>query len=89
MNAQPVALRRPTWLRRRPSLRRWSVTLVATVASTYALDAFATAAGVLLAASLLLDGLGHGALLAFLAATYVVWGIGLSAPPRTSTASPG
>jgi hypothetical protein len=65
--------------RRRPSLRRWAVTLTATAVSTYALDALATAAGVLLAASQLLDGLSHGAVLAFLAATYVVWGAGLRA----------
>jgi NNMT/PNMT/TEMT family len=75
VNEPSVALRRPAWLR--PSLGRWSFTLAATIASTYALDAFATAAGVLLATSQLLDGLGHGPLLAFLAATYVVWGIGL------------
>jgi NNMT/PNMT/TEMT family len=62
---------------RRRSLRRWSVTLAATAVSTYALDAFATAAGVLLAASQLLNGLDHGAVLVFLAATYVVWAAGL------------
>jgi hypothetical protein len=73
VNAPSVAIRRPT------SLGRWSITLVATALSTYALDAFATAAGVLLAASQLLHGLDHGPVLAFLAATYVVWGIGLRA----------
>jgi hypothetical protein len=55
------------------------VTVTATVVSTYALDAFATAAGVLLVVSQLLDGLGHGHLLAFLVASYVFWGIGLRA----------
>jgi hypothetical protein len=55
------------------------VTLAATVVSTYALDAFATAAGVLLAVSRLLDGLDHGVLLVVLAASYVFWGIGMRA----------
>ena len=58
-------------------LRRWAITLGATAISTYALDAIATVAGVALAASQLLDGLGHGVLLAVLAASYVAWGAGL------------
>ena len=33
-------------------LRRWGITLTATIATTYALDAFATAAGLALAATL-------------------------------------
>ena len=70
MNAPSVAVRRP-------ALRRWGVTLTATAVSTYALDAFATAAGVALAASQLLNGVSHGLLLAVLAASYVVWGAGL------------
>ena len=70
MNAPSVAVRRP-------ALRRWGVTLTATDVSTYALDAFATAAGVALAASQLLNGVSHGLLLAVLAASYVVWGAGL------------
>jgi hypothetical protein len=53
------------------------VTIAATVASTYALEAVATAAGVALAASHLLGGLDHGLVLLFLAGTYVVWGAGL------------
>ena len=57
--------------------RRWAITIVATGASTYALDAVATGAGVLLAASHVLRGLDHWLLLVFLAATYVVWGAGL------------
>ena len=57
----------------------WLITFVATAASTYALDAVATAAGVLLVASGLLSGLAHPLVLAFLAATYVLWGAGLRA----------
>lgn len=55
----------------------WVVTLLATAASTYALDAFAIAVGALLAASGLLAGLDGPLLIAFLAATYAVWGVGL------------
>lgn len=55
------------------------VTLLATVASAYALDAFATAAGGSLAASGLLTGLDRATLLALLAATYLVWAAGLRA----------
>jgi hypothetical protein len=58
-------------------LRRWAITLGATAISTYALDAVATAAGVALAASQLLDGSGHGVLIAVLAASYVAWGAAL------------
>jgi hypothetical protein len=57
--------------------KAWAVTLVATVASAYALDAVATTAGVLLAASALLGGADHATVLVFLAATYVVWGAGV------------
>jgi hypothetical protein len=57
--------------------RRWGVTLAATAASTYALDAVATAAGLALVASGLLRGLDHALVLAVLAASYVVWGAGL------------
>jgi hypothetical protein len=57
--------------------RSWGVTLLFTAASTYALDAFAIAVGALLAASGLLAGLDGPLLLAFLAATYAVWGAGL------------
>lgn len=55
----------------------WVITLAATAVSTYALDAVATAAGVLLVASGLLSGLDRALLLALLAATYVLWGIGM------------
>ena len=59
------------------SARRWGVTLAATAASTYALDAVATAAGVALVASGALRGAGHGVVLTVLALSYVVWGLGL------------
>ncbi len=55
----------------------WLATGLATAASTYALEAFATATGVLLVASGLLDGLGLPPLLAVLAATYVAWAGGM------------
>jgi hypothetical protein len=57
----------------------WVFTVLATAASTYALDAFAIAAGALLAASGFLAGLDRPLLLTFLAATYVVWAAGLRA----------
>jgi hypothetical protein len=57
--------------------RRWAATLAATVLSTYALDAVATAAGLGLLASSLLDGAGHGEALLFLAFSYAAWGAGL------------
>ena len=59
--------------------RTWAVTAVATVASTYALDAVAGATGIALAASGLLSGVDHRALVVFLIATYAVWGLGLRA----------
>jgi hypothetical protein len=63
--------------RRRAHTARWAITFAATAASTYALDAVATAAGVLLAASRLLQDLDHTLLLAFLAGTYALWVAGL------------
>jgi hypothetical protein len=57
----------------------WVVTLLATVASTYALDAFATAVGGGLAASGLLAAVDRTTLLCFLALTYVTWAVGLRA----------
>ena len=65
-----------------PAARRrlstpWAVTIGATAVSAYALDAVATAAGVLLVASHALSGLLHWQALVFLAATYVAWGTGL------------
>lgn len=69
-----------------PATRRWLFTVVATILSAYALDATATAAGLLLAASQLLHGLDHGAVLLFLAATYVAWGAGLRVNLRANWA---
>ena len=57
--------------------KQWLVTIAATAVSTYALDAVATAAGVILVASVLLRGLDHAFLLLFLASTYALWGVGL------------
>jgi NNMT/PNMT/TEMT family len=62
----------------------WLITLAATAASTYALDAVATAAGVLLVASQLLSGLDRLVVVAFLAATYVLWGVSLRANLRAN-----
>lgn len=55
----------------------WSATVGATVASTYALDAVATAAGVALVAAGVLSGAGHVVLLGVLALSYVAWGAGV------------
>jgi hypothetical protein len=55
----------------------WVVTVLATAASMYALDAFAVAVGALLVTSGVLAELDRPLLLAFLAATYVVWAAGL------------
>lgn len=76
----PLNARHPTVHRRvirTPGLKRWAVTFAATAISTYALDAVATAAGVLLVASHLLGGLDHMLVLLFLAGTYFIWGAGL------------
>jgi hypothetical protein len=69
---------RPIFASRR-ARSAWLITLAATAVSTYALDAVATATGVLLVASQLLSGLDHVLVLVFLAATYVLWGISLRA----------
>ena len=58
-------------------IKQWIVSTVATVASTYALDAIATVAGVLLVASALLTGLSHGWLIVVLVLSYAAWGVGL------------
>ncbi|MGF9755764.1 guanitoxin biosynthesis pre-guanitoxin forming N-methyltransferase GntF [Microvirga sp. 0TCS3.31] len=55
----------------------WGVSLVATLVSTYALDATATASGLLLAASGVLDAASRPLLLAVLGLSYVVWAVGL------------
>ena len=54
-------------------MKRWGITFTATAVSTYAMDAVATAVGILLAASHLLGGVDHALLLVFLAGTYVLW----------------
>ena len=58
-------------------MKRWGITFTATAVSTYAMDAVATAVGILLAASHLLGGVDHALLLVFLAGTYVLWSAGL------------
>ncbi|GAA1370853.1 guanitoxin biosynthesis pre-guanitoxin forming N-methyltransferase GntF [Catellatospora chokoriensis] len=63
----------------RRQLKAWTVTLAATVASTYALDAVAAAAGVCMVASGLLADVGQQWLLVFVAASYACWGHGLHA----------
>jgi hypothetical protein len=62
----------------------WVVSLAATAASTYALDATATVAGIYLVASGLLAALNHQWLLAFLVASYALWGFGLRANLRAN-----
>jgi hypothetical protein len=62
----------------------WAVSVAATAASTYALDATATAAGLALVASGLLDGVGHRPALALLAASYAAWAWGLRAGLRAN-----
>ena len=79
MITQLAPKRRPPLPGADPGRRAWIVTLVATIASTYALDAFATAVGGALAASGLLGGLDPLALLGVLAGTYLLWAIGLRA----------
>jgi hypothetical protein len=66
------------------SRRAWLVTCAATAASTYALDATATAVGMLLVASQLLDGLGRVAAIALLAGSYGLWGLGMAANLRAN-----
>ena len=57
--------------------QRWLVAALATIASTYALDAVATAAGLALVATGLLEDWSRLPLLAFLAGSYGVWWLGL------------
>jgi NNMT/PNMT/TEMT family len=77
--SRAVALDRPAAAGRHRALSAWVITLAATAASTYALDAVATAAGVLLVATELLSGLDHSLALAILVGSYVVWGVSLRA----------
>ena len=65
---------------------RWVVSAGATLASTYLLDLVATACGLVLVASPLLDGARTGALWLVLAATYLVWGLGLRVNLRANLA---
>ena len=58
------------------------MTVAATVASMYALDAIATMAGLALVATGLLADLPVPALLAFLVATYASWAVALRANLR-------
>jgi hypothetical protein len=60
-------------MKRLSTAGKWAITLLATGASTYALEGVATAAGVLLAASHLLGGLDHWLVVALLAGTYLLW----------------
>jgi hypothetical protein len=59
------------------SAHRWLLAAGATAASTYALDAAATAAGAVLLVAGPLEGSTRGQLLAFLTASYLVWALGL------------
>ncbi len=56
---------------------RWLVTCAAMAVSTYALDFVASGAGLALVASSLLNGVSLHAAALFLAASYVVWAMGL------------
>jgi hypothetical protein len=69
---------------RRRLVTPWAVTLTATAASTFTLEAAATAAGVLLVATGALGGLQHWQSLVFLAASYAAWGAGLRANLRAN-----
>lgn len=87
MNGIPVAQavrppRRPPT--EHPGLRKWTVSLAATVASAYALEASVVAAGTCLVASGLFSGLDRQWVVAFLVASYAVWGIGLTATVRAN-----
>ncbi|BCY09052.1 guanitoxin biosynthesis pre-guanitoxin forming N-methyltransferase GntF [Actinoplanes sp. L3-i22] len=62
----------------------WAVSLAATAASTYALDAWAAAVGAALVASGWLADLDHRAVVAFLLASYAVWAFGLRANLRAN-----
>jgi hypothetical protein len=63
----------------RRTLATWAVSLAATAASTYALDAIATVAGIGLVALGVCDGLGGPWPAVLLVASYAAWGWGLRA----------
>ena len=65
-------------------LATWAASLAATLASTYALDAWAAATGAGLVASGLLADLSHRSVVAFLLASYTVWVLGLRANLRAN-----
>lgn len=65
-------------------LRRWGITLSATLASTYALDAIATICGLGMAMLPFAQSAGFGAALAFLLVSYLAWGLGLSVNLRAN-----
>ncbi|GIF68786.1 hypothetical protein Ais01nite_68210 [Asanoa ishikariensis] len=65
---------------------RWTVSAAATVASTYALDAFAAAAGALVVMSGVLAGLSHGWVVVVLVGSYVLWALGLRTNLRANGA---
>ncbi len=64
----------PGW---RYSSGRWAVTIAATALSTWMLEVVATAAGLALVATQLLQTAPHGLVLGFLAITYLAWAAGL------------
>lgn len=66
------------------SLRKWGITLSATVASTYALDAIATLCGLGAAALPVARAASFEAALAFLVLSYLAWGLGLSVNLRAN-----
>ncbi|GAB4052753.1 guanitoxin biosynthesis pre-guanitoxin forming N-methyltransferase GntF [Catellatospora paridis] len=70
----------------RKQIKNWSATLVATAASTYALDALAAAAGVGLVGSGLLAGLAQPLVAMFVVLSYACWGIGLRANLKANQA---
>lgn len=59
-------------------VKKWSATIIANAVSIYALDSVSTVAGVLLAASGLLSGVGFHVAAILLGASYVFWAGGLS-----------
>ena len=63
---------------------KWTVSLAATAASTYALDTVAAAAGAMLAASGLLAGAETRWVVAVLIASYATWAVGLRANLRAN-----
>lgn len=64
--------------------RAWAITLLATLASTHALDAIATLCGLGVAMLPLVQGTSLGAALAVLLVSYLAWGLGLSVNLRAN-----